>query len=103
MCIPKCICVNHVCAWCQQRSEASDPLKLELQLFVSNHVGAGNQTWVPKEQPVFLIAAVFSSHPPPFFFFYINTVSGSSGWPQTQYIAKGDLEFSPASTQVLGF
>lgn len=69
---------------------------------MSYRVGAGNQTWVPKEQPVFLIAAVFSSHPL-LFFFFINTVSGSSGWPQTQYIAKADLELSPASTQVLGF
>lgn len=35
---------------------ASDPMGLELQMAVSYSVGAGNQSWVLKGQPVFSIA-----------------------------------------------
>ena len=36
--------VYHIQTWCSRRSEALDPLELELEMFVNLLVGAGNQT-----------------------------------------------------------
>lgn len=41
------MCEYQVCAWCtQEAGRTSDPLKLELQVTVSCHVGAGNRACV---------------------------------------------------------
>jgi hypothetical protein len=39
--------VFHGCGWYSRRPvRALDSLELQLQMVVSKHVGAGNQTWV---------------------------------------------------------
>jgi hypothetical protein len=43
--LPACMSVHH--AWCLQKTEeVSDALDLKLQMVMSHHVGAGNQTRV---------------------------------------------------------
>lgn len=39
--------VYHMCAWtCRRQERASASQRLEIQMVVSCHEGAGNQTWV---------------------------------------------------------
>ena len=42
-----CGCVPSVRSACTGQKRESDPLGLELQMTVSHHVGAGNQTYDP--------------------------------------------------------
>lgn len=43
VCLPACVSVHHICAWCPRRSEeALGPLELQLQRVVSHQVDAGN-------------------------------------------------------------
>lgn len=38
-----CMYAYHVCAWsCGDQKGASDPLRLELEIIMSHHVGTGN-------------------------------------------------------------
>ena len=39
------VCTLHVCSASGGQKRTSDPLELELQMFVSCHVGAGNEIW----------------------------------------------------------
>lgn len=46
-----CMSVQHVCAWFPGRQEKlTDPLGLELQMFMTRHVGAGNNPGPLKDQ-----------------------------------------------------
>lgn len=46
-CVYVCMCVDHMFAWCLQRSgRVSDSLELKLQVIVSHHEGTENRTTV---------------------------------------------------------
>lgn len=63
-CLLVCLFTTHVPGPCENQSRGSDPLEQELQVAVSNHMGARNRTPVPlKEQPVFFTAET-SLQPP---------------------------------------
>lgn len=54
----------NLCTWCLWNlEEGFNPLEMELQTVVSCHMGAGNQTRLPKEQQV-LPPSHWSSHKP---------------------------------------
>lgn len=42
-----CLCIRHLSGALGGQKRALDPLKLELQMVVSCHVGAGNQAHAP--------------------------------------------------------
>jgi hypothetical protein len=43
--------VHHVCAWCHRiQKRMLEPLQLELEMIVSHHVCAGNQTHERQER-----------------------------------------------------
>ena len=44
--LPACMPVFGVCSALEGQKRALDPLKLELQVIVSHHMGAGNQAWL---------------------------------------------------------
>ena len=48
VCVSVCLCLCTICIPAAQRGQkrASDSLKLELQMVVSHHMGAGNQILV---------------------------------------------------------
>jgi hypothetical protein len=54
------VCASYVCLVSRLQKRVLDCLKLELQMVVSHHVGAGN--WTPgllQEQPALLTTAIF--------------------------------------------